>query len=87
MLQRFRTEFNERQFSATRYEELLRRLDERTRTKIDFRISETPCFFDRALLEEMCETGRVLTHQLVDSAEYMQRSEAAIPERGVHAAV
>lgn len=81
MLQRFRTEFNERQFSATRYEELLRRLDERTRTKIDFRISETPCFFDRALLEEMCETGRVLTHQLVDSAEYMQRSEAAIPER------
>jgi hypothetical protein len=33
------------------------------------------------LLEEMAETGRVLTHQLIDSPDYMKLSDAAIPEQ------
>jgi hypothetical protein len=81
LLEPYRSRFNQEQFSQERYERLKHRLGERTRTAIDFRVCETPCFFSRALLEEMAETGRVLTHQLIDSAEYMQRSEAAIPER------
>ena len=81
MLEPFRSQFNQLQFSPERYAELLRRLNERTRTKIDFRVCETPCFFPRELLEEMAETGRVLTHQLIDSPEYMKRSEQAIPDQ------
>jgi hypothetical protein len=81
MLQPFRNEFNNRQFSAERYAELQGRLDRRTRTKIEFRICETPCFFSRELLDEMVESGRVLTHQLIDNPEYMKLSDAAIPER------
>lgn len=81
MLEPFRSRFNEEQFSAERYVELKARLDARTRTEIEFRICETPCFFPKSLLEEMAETGRVLTHQLIDSPDYMRRSDLAIPER------
>ena len=81
MIQPFRREFNTRQFTPERYATLLARLNERTRTQIDFRVCETPAFFSRELLDEMAETGRILTHQLIDSPEYMQLSDAAIPER------
>ena len=81
MLQRFRTEFNRRQFTPERYAALLARLDERTRSKIEFRVCETPCFFEREVLAEMAEAGRVLTHQLIDNPEYMRASDDAIPEK------
>ena len=81
MLQPFRRRFNEEQFSAAKYESLKARLDQATRTKIEFRICETPCFFPKALLEEMSASGRALTHQLIDSPEYMQRSDGAIPNQ------
>ena len=81
MLEPFRTEFNDRQFSPERYAALLARLNERTRTKVEFRVCETPCFFPRALLDEMVDTGRRLTHQLIDNPEYMRRSDEAIPDR------
>ena len=80
MLEPFRTTFNNEQFTPARYAELIEALHRRTRTSpIEFQISETPCFFTRELLDEMAETGRELTHQLIDSAEYMRRSDAAIP--------
>ncbi len=81
MLQPFRAEFNQSQFSAERYSALIERLCEQTRTRVDFRICETPVFLPQALLAEMAETGRILTHQLVDNPDYMRRSDAAIPER------
>ncbi len=81
MLQPYRRNFNERQFSNERYQGLLARLDQRTRTTIDFRVCETPCFFRRELLERMADDGRELTHQLIDNPEYMRASEAAIPEK------
>jgi hypothetical protein len=81
MLQPYRSRFNQKQFSAERYAELLSRLQQRTRTEIDFRVCETPTFFPRSLMESMAETGRVLTHQLLDHPEYMRLSEGAIPER------
>ena len=79
MLQPFRSDFNTRQFSEERFAALVAELDRRTRTHISFPICETPCFFSAELMDEMCEIGRVLTHQLIDSAEYMRISEGAIP--------
>lgn len=81
MIQPFRKEFNTRQFSPERYASLLRRLDQRTRTAVEFRVAETPCFFRHELLDEMAETGRILTHQLIDNPAYMKLSDAAIPDR------
>ncbi len=79
MLQPYRQTFNQRQFSPTRYAELLTSLNRLTRTEIQFRIAETPGFFPRALLEQMAEIGRQLTHQLIDDPAYLARADAAIP--------
>jgi hypothetical protein len=79
VLEPYRSYFNQQQFTPERYAELLARLDARTRTKVEFRVCETPCFFPKELLQEMAEIGRVLTHQLIDSPGYMERSDAAIP--------
>ena len=81
MLEPFRSRFNNEQFSPERYQSLQRRVEARTRSAVEFRICETPCFFPRALIEQLAETGRELTHQLIDSPTYMQRSDAAIPDR------
>jgi hypothetical protein len=78
VIEPFRSEFNAG-FTPAKYAELLRRLDERTRTKIEFRVAETPCFFDRELMERMVAAGTELTKQLVENAAYMQASEASIP--------
>lgn len=80
MLQPFREEFNAR-FKPSDYRGLLARLNEMTRSEIQFRVCETPCFFPAALLRAMSETGKVLTHQLVDSPEYFASAGAAIPAK------
>jgi len=46
---------------------------------VQFRLSETPCFFPKALLEHMARDGEKLIRQLVDSPEYRARSDASIP--------
>ncbi len=79
MLEPYRHAFNQRQFSPTRYAELLASLNRLTRTEIQFRIAETPGFFPRPLLEQMAEIGRQLTHQLIDDPAYLTRADAAIP--------
>ncbi len=81
MLEPYRRRFNEQQFSPERYELLKARLEARCRTEVEFRVCETPCFFPRALLEQLSATGIELTHQLIDNPEYMRRSEAAIPAK------
>jgi hypothetical protein len=80
MLQPFRDEFNA-SFTPEKYRLLLERLDRTTRTAIQFRVAETPCFFPSALLAEMSTTGAELTHMLVDSPEYMKAAARAIPDK------
>jgi hypothetical protein len=80
MLQPYRDRFNSA-FDPIKYQALQARMDRRTRASIQFRIAETPCFFPESLLTEMAETGKLLTHQLVDSAAYRAASARAIPER------
>ncbi len=70
MIEPFRSEFNAR-FTPERYERLLRLLDERTRTKIEFRVAETPCFFAPEMLETMVRAGEELTRQLLGNPVYM----------------
>jgi hypothetical protein len=79
MIEPYRSEFNAR-FTDAKYAELLCKLDEQTGTKIEFRVAETPCFFARELLERMVLAGIELTEQLLENAEYMAASRAAIPK-------
>jgi hypothetical protein len=78
MLQPFRNEFN-RRFSPAKYDDLRRELNRKTRTQIEFRVCETPCFFPRSLMDELAAIGNELTHQLLDNPAYMAASSEAIP--------
>jgi hypothetical protein len=78
MLEPYRSAFNER-FTLGKYAELLRLVEERTRTKVEFRVAETPCFFAPELMERLVRTGEELTAQLLSNERYMSESDAAIP--------
>ena len=78
MIPALREEFN-RNFTPEKYRQLLQHLDQATGTHIGFRVSETPCFVPKALLDQMAQYGRELVLQLVDNPEYRRASDASVP--------
>ena len=79
MIAPLRRQFNSG-FTPDKYQAFLRRIDDACGTHVQFRLSETPCFFPKSLLERMAEDGKELIRQLVESPEYLARSGASIPE-------
>ncbi len=79
MISELRDAFNAG-FRPENYQLLLRRLDERAGTKVEFRVAETPVFLPLALLEEMSEAGIALTERLLSWPEYLEGAEKSIPE-------
>ena len=80
MLQPYRDQFNAN-FTPAKYSKLLYRLNRLTRTTIEFRVAETPCFFSRVLIDGLAETGATLTRQLLNNPTYIQASSQTIPEK------
>jgi hypothetical protein len=80
MLQPYRDQFNAH-FTSAQYKDLLSCLNHHTRTTIEFRVAETPCFFSRELINELTEIGSTLTHQLLNNPAYLQASDQTIPDQ------
>jgi hypothetical protein len=78
MIPSLRKQFND-SFTPEKYQTFLRRIDDACGTHVQFPLSETPCFFRKALLERMAEDGKELIRQLVENPEYRARSDASIP--------
>jgi len=78
MIHSLRKQFNA-SFTPEKYQEFLRQIDDACGTHVSFRLSETPCFFPKSLLDQMVEAGKELIRQLVDSPEYLARSDKSIP--------
>jgi hypothetical protein len=78
MIPALREAFN-RNFLPETYQQLLQNLEAASGTPIAFRVSETPCFFPRALLDQMAEYGRDMVLQLVNNPEYHRASEITVP--------
>ena len=78
MIPRLRQQFNAN-FAPEKYRTFLRRVDEVSGTHVQFRLSETPCFFPKLLLDRMARAGEELIHQLVDSPAYRAKSDEAVP--------
>jgi len=78
MIPALREEFN-RNFTPEKYQHFLRRLDEVSRTRIEFRVSETPCFVPSHLMNKLARYGRELVLQLMDNPEYRRASDVAVP--------
>jgi hypothetical protein len=78
MIPSLRKQFNEN-FTLEKYQAFLRRIDDLSGTHVQFRLSETPCFFPKSLLERMAADGKELIRQLVESPEYRATSDEAVP--------
>jgi hypothetical protein len=78
MIPALREAFN-RNFLPEAYQQLLKNLEVAAGAPIAFRVSETPCFFPKALLDQMAEYGRELVLQLVNNPEYRRASEVTVP--------
>jgi hypothetical protein len=79
MIPSLRKQFNA-QFTPEKYQQFLRRIDQTCGAHVEFRLSETPCFFSKALLDSMAADGKELIRQLVENPEYHKQSNASVPE-------
>ncbi len=78
MIPTLRKQFNAG-FTPEKYQAFLRRIDDACGTHVQFRLSETPCFFPKSLLERMAEDGKELIRELVENPEYRAKSDGSIP--------
>ncbi len=78
MILSLRQQFNEN-FTVEKYRALLRQVDDACGTHVQFRISETPCFFPKSLIDRMAADGEALIRQLVDDPAYRAKSDEAVP--------
>ncbi len=78
MIHDLRDEFNEK-YRPERYQSLLRHLDERAGTRVEFRVAETPVFLPQGMLEEMASAGMRLTQRLLRWPEYLAAARNSIP--------
>jgi len=78
MIPSLRRQFNAG-FTPEKYQAFLRRIEDACGAHVQFRLSETPCFFPKSLLDRMAEDGKELIRQLVESPEYIARSSTSIP--------
>src|SRR4051812_14420663 len=65
-------------FSAARYEELLRMANETERWPVDFRISETPIFLTREFTAEVARAAEEIVAQ-TRTGEFARHAQTAIP--------
>jgi len=78
MIPSLRKAFNDN-FTPEKYQTFLRRIEDVCGTHVQFRLSETPCFFPKPLIDQMARDGKELIRQLVDSPGYRAKSDEAVP--------
>jgi hypothetical protein len=78
MIPALREAFNHN-FRLETYQQLLKSLEATAGAPIAFRVSETPCFLPKTLLDQMADYGRDLILQLVDNPEYRRASDVTVP--------
>ena len=84
MITPLREDFN-RRWTPEKYAAFSSSLDSAIGRHVEFRHSETPCFFPRELLQQMSRAGRELVAQLLNNKLYLEASTKEIPalaERG-----
>lgn len=66
-------------WTPEKYARFLALMASRCGAPVAFRQSETPCFFERDLLDRLGAAGAELIHQLVGNPRYREISDAALP--------
>lgn len=80
MVPAFRARFN-RQFSPLTYTAFLSDLNRRVRCPIEFRVSETPCFFPGSLMKSLADAAVSMTSSLLNDPVYLEAAAQVVPAR------
>lgn len=80
MIPALRARFNE-EYSEARYHAFVEALTRRVGCPIEFRISETPCFFPDALMQSLVDASQTMVTQLLGNADYRSAADAIVPDR------
>ena len=80
MLPRYRAKFQQ-QFSPLSYSAFLSDLGRRVRCPIEFRVSETPCFFDGSLMASLADAAVSMTNSLIDDPVYLEAAAQVVPAK------
>ena len=80
MIPSLRTRFNEG-FKPSRYTEMLSDLTTRVRCPIEFRVSETPCFFPGPLMESLVSASQAMLGSLLGDVAYRAVADDVVPAR------
>ncbi len=78
MIPALRQQFNDG-FTSDKYQAFLRQVDAACGTHVQFRLSETPCFLPKTLVDRMASAGQELIRQLVDNPAYRAKADEAVP--------
>ena len=78
MIADLRQEFND-QFWPESYARLLKLLDSRCGTRVEFRVAETPVFLPKSLMDQIAEAGARLAERLMGWPEYLEAARRSIP--------
>lgn len=68
-------------FTEDRYRAFVDRVTARAGVPIEFRLSETPCFFPGDLMRSLVEAAQTMTQQLLDNSTYRAAADAMVPQR------
>ena len=68
-------------FTEDRYRAFVDAVTAGAGVPIEFRLSETPCFFPSDLMRSLVEAAQTMTQQLLDNAGYRSAADAMVPER------
>ncbi|NQW04318.1 MAG: hypothetical protein HQ485_09850 [Acidobacteria bacterium] len=80
MLDWARAQFD-RTFSEARHQEFLSSMSRQLSVPIEFRLSETPCFFSQSLMQSLVDAAQVMTEQLLSNHAYRVAADAIVPEQ------
>ena len=78
MIPALREEFN-RNYTPQKYQDFLDSLASACGTPIGFRVSETPVFVPKSLLDQMAQYGHELVMQLLTNPKYLRVSDKTVP--------
>ncbi len=68
-------------FTEDRYRAFVSAVTAGAGVPIEFRLSETPCFFPSALMQTLVTAAQTMTQQLIDNGAYRAAADAIVPER------
>ena len=71
----------EQVYSEDRYREFVDAVTAAAGVPIEFRLSETPCFFSTELMDSLVTAAKSMTRQLLENADYRSAADAMVPER------